>query len=173
MSGLGPAQRVVLGVVMFLLAGIGFVTGRTLLRPSFDVAQPIAFNHQIHTEILDCESCHETAWTGAHSGLPGLSTCLQCHEEPVTESPEELKIAELAVAGEEQVFRKLFRLPDNVFYTHRRHTAIAGLECATCHGAIAQTTAPPAAPLIRVTMDFCIDCHRDSGVSEECADCHR
>jgi hypothetical protein len=173
MSGLGPAQRIVLGVVMVSLAGIGFVLGRNLLHPKREVAQPIAFNHRIHAEILECETCHEKAMTGAHSGLPGLSTCLQCHEDPVTEAPEELKIAELAGAGAEQVFSKLFHLPDNVFYTHRRHTGIAGLECATCHGTIAETTAPPAAPLIRITMDFCIDCHHESGASEECTDCHR
>lgn len=173
MSGLGPAQRVALGVVMILLGGIGFALGRGLLHPEAKIAQPIAFNHRIHTEILECETCHEQALSGAHSGLPGISTCLQCHEEPVTESAEELKIAELAGGGAEQVFSKLFRLPDNVFYTHRRHTAIAGLECAACHGAIAETTAPPQVPLVRITMDFCIDCHRERGASEECTDCHR
>lgn len=173
MSGLGPAQRVAMGIVMLSLAGIGFALGRTLLRPTGEVAQPIAFNHEIHTEILDCDVCHELALTGAHSGLPGLSTCLQCHEEPMTTASEELKIGELAATGEDQVFRKLFRLPDNVFYTHRRHAGFAELDCATCHGSIAQTTSPPAVPLIRITMEFCIDCHRESGASEECTDCHR
>lgn len=173
MSGLGPAQRVMLGGVMFLLGGIGFVLGRNLLRPTEETAQPIAFNHRIHTEILECETCHEKSLTGGHSGLPGISTCLQCHDEPVTDSPEELKIAELAGDGTEQVFFKLFRLPDNVFYTHRRHTTIAGLDCVNCHGSIAEMTAPPDAPLIRITMEFCIDCHRENGASEECTACHR
>ena len=173
MAGLGPAQRVIMGIVMLALAGLGFAVGRSVLRPSREVAQPIAFNHKIHTEVLECETCHEFARTGAHSGLPGLSTCLECHEEPVTESAEERKIVELAAAGGEQVFRKLFRLPDNVFYTHRRHVGIAEIECATCHGSIAQTTSPPPIPLVRITMDFCIDCHRASGASEGCIGCHR
>ncbi len=173
MTSLGPAQRVLLGIVMLALAGLGFVLGRSVLRPSRQVVQPIAFNHRIHTELLECETCHEFVRTGAHSGLPGLSTCLECHEEPVTESAEEQKIVELAGAGGEQVFRKLFRLPDNVFYTHRRHAGIAEIDCATCHGSIAQTTSPPALPPIRITMDFCLDCHRASGASEECIACHR
>lgn len=173
MSSLGPGQRVVTGFVMLALAGIGFAAGRSLLHPRREVIQPIAFNHQVHTEDLDCETCHELAWTSAHSGLPGLSTCLQCHEEPITDLPEEQKIAVLADSGEEQVFHKLFRLPGNVFFTHRRHVGIAGLECETCHGSIAQATSPPEVPLLKITMDFCIDCHRKNEVSEECTDCHR
>jgi hypothetical protein len=161
------------GIVMLALATIGFVAGRTYLRPNRGVDQPIAFNHRLHAETAECETCHESARQGAHSGLPGLSTCRQCHEEALTENPEEKKIAALAAAGQEQVFRKLFRLPDNVFYTHRRHAGIAALECATCHGAIAATESPPRAPLIWITMDFCIDCHRKSGASTDCTSCHR
>lgn len=173
MTGLGPAQRVLFGIVVVAVAAVGFAAGRALLRPSGRVVQPIAFNHQKHTESLECETCHEYVKQSAHSGLPGLSTCLGCHEEPQTESPEEKKIAGLAATGADQVFRKLMHLPDNVFYTHRRHVGIAGIECATCHGAIAQTTSPPEAPLVRITMDFCIACHREKGVSTECTHCHR
>ena len=32
--------------------------------------------------------------------LPGLDTCLMCHQEPVTESPEEEKIRAFAAAGQ-------------------------------------------------------------------------
>lgn len=173
MAGLGPAKRVGIGVVVFGAAALGFVTGRVALRPSVGVPQPIAFNHRLHVEAIDCETCHEHARVGEHSGLPGLSTCLQCHEEPQTDSAEERKIAALAGENREQVFRKLFRLPDNVYYSHRRHVAIAGLVCESCHGDIARTEAPPAVPLVRVTMDFCMDCHREQGASTECTHCHR
>jgi hypothetical protein len=98
---------------------------------------------------------------------------MQCHEEPQTDSPEEKKIPTLVAAGQEDVFRKLFHLPNHVFYTHRRHVGIAGLDCIVCHGQIAQTGSPPAAPLVRITMAFCIDCHRKSGVSTDCTRCHR
>jgi hypothetical protein len=173
MAGLGPARRVAAGIALLALAATGFVSGRVLLRPRTSVAQPIAFNHRLHTASIECETCHEFVRKGAHSGLPGLSTCLQCHEQPQTDKAEEKKINQLAAAGQEQVFRKLFHLPDNVFYSHRRHVAIAKLECATCHGAIARTETPPAAPLVRITMDFCRDCHRKSGVSVGCTRCHR
>lgn len=173
MSGLGPAQRMVVGIALILLGAAGFAAGRTVLRPGSNVEQPIAFNHRLHSESIECDTCHEHARHSAHSGLPGLSTCLLCHEEPQTDEAEEEKVRELAGAGHEQVFRKLFRLPDNVFYTHRRHVGLAGLECAACHGEIAQTESPPEASLVRITMDFCIGCHRKHGVSNDCTRCHR
>ena len=98
--------------------------------------------------------------------------CLDCHEEALTENPEELKIQKLAQEGENDVFRKLFRLADHAFYSHRAHVGGAGLPCETCHGAIAQSTAPPERPLIRISMDFCIDCHEKSGASTDCTRCH-
>lgn len=170
---MGPAQRLLFGIAMLILAAIGFVAGRTLLRPNRAIHQPIAFNHRLHAENADCGTCHEFAQRAAHSGLPGLATCLQCHEDPMTDNPEEKKIATLAASGQDQVFRKLFRLPDNVFYTHRRHVGIAALECATCHGAIARAESPPAAPLIGITMNFCLDCHRTRGITTDCTACHR
>lgn len=171
--GVGPANRVAVGILVLSLGAIGFAAGRILMRPSGEVIQPISFNHKVHTEALECETCHELVTSSEHSGLPGLSLCMQCHEEPLTESPEEEKLRELAAAGEEQVFRKLFTLPDNVYYSHRMHVGIAEVECVSCHGDIASSEAPPEGPLVRVTMDFCLECHETHGVSADCTRCHR
>jgi hypothetical protein len=170
---LGPAERLVTGTLILALSAAGFAAGRILLRPERQVGQPIAFNHRVHTEALDCETCHEGFNEAAHSGLPGLETCMICHEEPQTELREEEKVRELAASGEDAVFRKLFTLPDHVYYTHRRHVGIAGLECAVCHGPIAETEQPPEAPLVRIDMDFCVDCHLSSGLTTDCTGCHR
>jgi hypothetical protein len=96
-----------------------------------------------------------------------------CHSEPLTESPEERRIFELAEAGKDDVFKKLFRLADHTFYTHRRHVVVAKLECQTCHGDIATTTSPPERPQVRISMEFCLDCHERSGASSDCTGCHR
>jgi hypothetical protein len=169
----GPAQRVLTGIVAVGLGAVGFVGGRTMLRPKQNIVQPIEFNHAVHTEALECEDCHQYFRESAHSGLPGVMTCMMCHEEPLTEAAEEEKIRQLAEAGEERVFRKLFRLADHVYYSHRRHVEIAGIECATCHGEIASTEAPPRDPLVRITMDFCIDCHQRQEITVSCTSCHR
>jgi hypothetical protein len=162
------------GVAAVGLAG-GFAAGRSVFRPVPIVVQPIAFNHQTHAGELEipCDLCHEFYATGEHSGLPTLSTCLDCHEDPLTESSEEQRIRDLAQEGRLDVFRKLFRLPDHSFYSHRRHAELGGISCETCHGDIATTTAPPERPLVQVTMDFCIDCHERERIRAECTSCHR
>lgn len=172
---MNPGRRLLIGAIVLVSAGAGYAAGRIQFRPVERVVQPIAFNHKIHVEDagVTCDTCHELYEKASHSGLPSLTTCLGCHEEAQTDAPEERRIRELAAAGRDDVFLKLFRLPDHTYYSHRRHAKIAGIPCETCHGAIASTTAPPRAPLVRITMDFCIDCHETKGVSSDCTRCHQ
>jgi len=139
------------------------------------VRQPIAFNHRKHTEQLqlNCEFCHQFVRTGAHPGLPALETCAMCHAAVQGNSREAARVTEYVTAGRPLVFVKLFRLPPHVFYTHRRHVGIAELACQKCHGDIALTTSPPDQPLVRVSMRFCLDCHRRMGQTTDCIACHR
>jgi len=60
-----------------------------------------------------------------------------------------------------------------VFYSHRRHVVVAKIPCETCHGAIARTSAPPARPLVKIRMKFCIGCHQRRNVTVDCIACHR
>lgn len=146
-----------------------------LARRSPAVPQPVQFNHLKHTKDLGlgCEFCHKHVRTGAHAGLPGAETCSICHQTPQGESQEAARVTELLGEGDPLQFNKLFRLADHVFYTHRRHTGIAELECEACHGAIAETERPPPRALVRITMDHCMDCHREGGQTLDCAACHR
>jgi hypothetical protein len=109
------------------------------------VTQPVAFNHLKHTKDLGlaCAFCHQYVMSGAHAGLPQRATCAMCHQAPQGESPEAARLTELLAAGAPVNFNKLFRLPDHVNYTHRRHVGIAKLECPNCHGAIAETPSRP------------------------------
>jgi predicted CXXCH cytochrome family protein len=170
-----PLRRLLIGAIVAVAAAAGYAGGRAAFRPTQRVVQPIAFNHQKHVRTLeiDCSTCHEFYETGSHAGLPTLTTCQGCHAEPLTDSPEEAKIFELVKAGKVDVFRKLFRLPDHAFYTHRRHVVVAKLPCERCHGAIADTTSPPERPLVRISMEFCLGCHQSSGASSACTSCHR
>lgn len=96
-----------------------------------------------------------------------------CHRTPQGDSAEAARVTDLLEAGDPLRFNKLFRLPDHVFYTHRRHVGIAELECADCHGAIAETERPPERALVPVSMDSCMDCHREHGLTLDCNACHR
>lgn len=139
------------------------------------VPQPIAFNHRKHTQDLglNCEFCHKYVRAGAHAGLPDAETCSMCHRVQQGSSTEAARVTELITNGDPLQFNKLFRLPSHVYYTHRRHAGIAELECENCHGAIADTERPPERPLVRVTMEFCMDCHREREQTLDCNACHR
>lgn len=140
-----------------------------------EVWQPIAFNHRIHTtEVgLSCGDCHEYFSTGPRSGLPSVETCTACHSEALTESPEEARLLELYRNGKPVVFRKLFHLPPDIYYSHRRHAVLGEIPCAECHGDIENSLSPPSRPLVTISMEFCTDCHVRSRVTEDCKACHR
>jgi hypothetical protein len=174
-AGLSPQRRLLIGIFTLIMAATGFAAGRTMLVPSRRVTQPIQFNHQKHVKEagVECPSCHQYFETSEHSGLPALETCEGCHAEALTKSTEEARLLTLLAGRDRPPFRKLFRLPDHVYYSHRRHVVLGELTCETCHGAIADSTVPPAVPLKRLTMDGCIDCHAERGVSTDCTQCHR
>jgi len=174
-EALTPRRRLWIGGVTFVLAILGFLAGRNLLRPAERASQPVAFNHALHVEDIgvECQECHLYFATSRHSGLPGLEVCMGCHEGGLTDSPEESKLLALHEAGETYPFRKLFRLPDHVNYSHRTHVVVAEIECEVCHGPIARSSEPPTAPLVRITMDGCLRCHLEQGARTDCTPCHR
>jgi len=159
---------------------IGTVLFRVFATGGAAVVQPIAFNHLKHTRDLQltCEFCHEYVRDGAHAGLPGAETCSVCHRVPQGTSEEAARVTELLSDGDPLRFNKLFRLRDDVYFTHRRHVALGGLECQSCHGDIAEMERPPTRPIIIPSkrsdrMGFCLDCHREVGESLDCNACHR
>jgi hypothetical protein len=143
------------------------------------VVQPIPFNHRVHVaNEIECVHCHEGLRTGARAGLPRVEICMECHEADITENPSARPDVEVvrrhAREGTQIAWRRLHVLPAHVYYSHRRHVAIAGLECAACHGDVAKTTAPPPGPVARtLSMGTCMDCHEARGVENDCARCHR
>lgn len=172
---LKPTERLFLGAFTIVMIAGGFAAGRTAFTPGAGVTQPIQFNHQKHVKGagIDCSTCHQYYAEHQHSGLPDLSVCTTCHQQPITKSPEERKLIALAASPSPPAFQKLFRIPDHVYYSHRRHVTVAGLHCETCHGAIADTTRPPATPLVRITMSTCTGCHTRVSVQTDCTACHR
>ena len=158
---------------------IGFAAGAVLLpllvglglgsRPD----QPIAFNHKKHLDQgVECITCHPYSKEQTFSGMPTLAICLGCHKEPVTESPEEEKIRQFEKKEEEIPWKRLYRQPDHVFYSHRRHVVLGKIECQTCHGNIGQSEVPPSKPWVKMTMKWCMDCHTKSKVINDCNACH-
>jgi hypothetical protein len=161
-------------VRLFLLASVA--SGLLMTSGEASGEQPIAFNHKAHvSKGLDCTLCHRYVREQAFASLPTLETCLTCHAAPLSQNPEEAKVREFAARKEPLGWVRLYRLsPDAaVFFSHRRHVALGNIPCATCHGAMAERTTPPARALVRLDMDFCIACHQEQKVSTACVACHR
>ncbi|MFQ5742790.1 MAG: cytochrome c3 family protein [Acidobacteriota bacterium] len=138
------------------------------------IVQPIAFNHQLHGELgLECTDCHAGVKSGFAATLPANSVCADCHEEPIGESAAEKHLVEFLSRGEPIPWQRLFAEPAHVFYSHRRHVAVAGLECPTCHADMGERTEPPAQPPMTLRMNDCLSCHADAGVRDDCTVCHR
>ena len=138
------------------------------------VRQPIMFNHAKHMENgMSCTDCHVGAEEQAHATIPNLAVCLNCHESPLSESPEEAKIRTIAAAKEEIRWSQVTQVPSHVYFSHRRHAQIGKLACNVCHGTMEKASVPPTRPFWPMTMDSCLECHQRHGLRTDCNDCHR
>lgn len=158
---------IVAGLVVLIAAGAA-VASR---RPA--VEQPIRFNHAKHVAAgVDCDGCHATAGEQTFAGMPTLDTCEQCHDEK-PKTAEEKKLAAFALAKVEPAWRRVYRMPGHVFFSHRRHVTVGKVRCAECHGAIEKATEPQTRPAVKQTMDWCMACHEERHASLDCIACHR
>jgi len=154
------------------------------------VTQPIAFNHKAHIDSgLECPFCHDSVESDAHAGVPPTDTCLVCHESSTvgaatddcegchevdgSEATFEATLQRYGARGEPVPWHRIYDLPDHVYFSHRRHVAVAGIECAECHGDVPNLVVPAAQPLVRHRMDWCLGCHEARGASTDCIHCHR
>lgn len=161
-----PAQRpagtrlVQVLAVPIVLAGVMILCA----RPSSAQQQPIQFNHQVHVKQMTCIFCHRFYETREVAGRPELFRCMLCHAYPVSESPEAKKLRQFADERQPLAWVRLTRVAPFVRFSHQRHVVAGKVACAACHGDIARTTAPPAAPLVPISMNFCLNCHRSKAV---------
>ncbi len=161
-------QAALCGVMIVVAVGLGACAGPPAIE------QPIQFSHKKHIEQdIECADCHQNFATATFSGLPTTELCMDCHEDDSSDDPEMIKLLAFAAEGRNVPWQRVYAVADHVFYSHRRHVAVAELTCSQCHGAIAETIAPPSYPLVDQTMDWCLQCHEERGVSSDCIHCHR
>jgi hypothetical protein len=156
--------------IIHLVVAIAFLFTTAMGRA---VKQPLQFNHKSHKEQgVECITCHQYVQRQTFAGFPKVEVCLGCHEESITESPEEEKIRMFEKEGTPIQWRSLYNQPDHVFFSHRRHVKLGQIECAVCHGDFDERTTPPSRPLVNLTMDACMECHEKRGADNDCLVCH-
>lgn len=140
-----------------------------------NITQPIAFNHKKHASELSlpCTTCHQSVEGQTFAGLPQTETCITCHAAALTKNPEEEKIRQFAAKKEIIPWQRIYRMPPHVFFSHRRHVVVGKVDCATCHGKMAEQLTPPVRPLVNQTMSWCVNCHQERKASVDCDACHK
>jgi hypothetical protein len=139
--------------------------------PGKPVEQPIPFAHKTHVaQGIKCLDCHTIKAPGDQAGFPAVSTCMGCHASIKKESPAIQKLADYAAKQTPVPWARVYKLPRQVYFSHEVHHRKAKVECAVCHGPVAEREA-----LVQeksITMKDCMTCHDQRKASNDCALCH-
>jgi menaquinone reductase, multiheme cytochrome c subunit len=145
-------RRALAAALVTVVAALGWIAA----MPAAAIRQPVAFPHAKHN-VVACAVCHRGVTTAARAGIPDATFCAKCH----TTLPRTIAWVQVT------------RIPSHVMFSHRRHVALAGLDCASCHGEMREPRTPVGTAPVRLTMTTCLSCHRHEGAAEDCAACHR
>ena len=159
-------RSVLLGAGLLVAAGVAWwwLAPRTdwARQVGFTIDQPVPFSHQHHVAGLglDCRFCHASVEVSSRAGLPPTWTCMTCHSQIWTNAALLAPVRQSLVDGTPISWGQVYDLPDYVYFNHSIHIA-KGVGCESCHGPVA--TMPLTYKATTLTMQFCLDCHRDPG----------
>lgn len=133
--------------------------------------QPIPYSHKVHlAQGLKCVMCHETVETDDHATLPPTATCMGCHANVKTDSPNIKKLKDFDDKNEAVPWRRVYRLPGFVYFSHEQHVTEAKVTCDVCHGNVPQMEVMQKVK--DIAMAACIDCHKSHSAPVNCDTCH-
>jgi len=121
--------------------------------------QPVQFSHQHHVGGLglDCRYCHTSVEKAAVAGIPPTKTCMNCHSQIWSTSPELEPVRESFRTGKSLEWIRVHDLPEFAYFNHSAHVN-KGVGCTTCHGRVDRM------PLVwqekSLQMEWCLECHR-------------
>ncbi len=169
--------------ILLTVLAVGWMAEPGQMAAGYTPEQPIAFSHKLHAgdNKIPCLYCHTGAARSRHAGVPAVQTCMNCHAVTRTDRPAIQKLTALYNEGKAVEWKRVYRLPDHVYFDHRPHVN-AGIACQTCHGEV-QTMAR-VSQVMSLRMGNCLKCHRDPKAAlppdsriakgpEYCTACHR
>ena len=175
-------------VLLLVLGAFGYKYGMTEvgIQQDYSPVQPIKYSHKIHAGDykIDCKYCHSVAEKSRSASIPSVNTCMNCHRYVTARdkydgkvSPEIQKIYDAIgfdaenqeyIAGYEQKpikWVRIHNLPDLAYFNHSQHVKVGKVECQRCHGEIQEMD--EVAQFAELTMGWCINCHRETGIDAE------
>jgi hypothetical protein len=150
-------------IIIIIVVAIGLAFGYWADWDASAIKQPIEFPHKTHiAQKIPCTGCHQRAEKDLVAGRPPTALCLACHASGDSKSAEIAKLKAFGDKGEDIPWKRVWRLPSHVFFSHRAHVSIAKLACQSCHGPMETLDRPPPRPLKTLAMEDCIACHTKS-----------
>jgi cytochrome c551/c552 len=156
----------------YALKGIAVTQGYTPI-------QPIKYSHMLHAGDMKiaCIYCHSGAEKGKTAGVPSANVCMNCHKfvkkGPTTGTEEIAKIYKALDYDPDKgtygpnpkpiQWVRVHNLPDLAYFNHSQHVVVGKVECQSCHGPV-QDIYTVAGQYSKLTMGWCIDCHRTTNV---------
>jgi hypothetical protein len=133
--------------------------------------QPLPFSHKTHlAKGLACTDCHTMPEPGDHATFPPASKCMACHVEIEKDSEAIRKLADYYKKQEPVPWKRVYRVPEYVSFSHKVHVTKAKAACETCHGPVRDRDVMRREK--ETSMAVCMDCHKASGASIACDYCH-
>jgi hypothetical protein len=124
------------------------------------VEQPVQFSHRHHVgdDGIDCRYCHTSVEKAASAGMPSTHTCMSCHSQIWSDSPELQAVRASYTSGQPIRWNRVHDMPDFVYFNHAIHVK-KGVACETCHGRMDEKQLVWKSHTM--TMSWCLDCHRN------------
>jgi hypothetical protein len=151
----------VLGATLGLTILLGAARAPNYTRQNIVRDQPIQFSHKHHAgdDGIDCRYCHSGVETSAVAGIPPTKTCMNCHSVLFNTAPYLEPVRESYRTDKSIEWVRVHRLPDFVYFNHSIHVN-KGIGCSSCHGQVNQM--PLMFQAKELTMQWCLDCHRNT-----------
>ncbi len=146
------------GFVLWVIGGI--VRSPYFTNQGIHREQVVPFSHQHHVAGLgiDCRYCHTSVDKSSSAGMPSTHTCMTCHSQLWTDSPELEVVRESYRTGKPIVWERVHDLPDFAYFDHSIHVT-KGIGCVSCHGRVDRM--PQVWKEKTLSMAWCLDCHRN------------
>ncbi|GAB4299112.1 MAG: hypothetical protein Kow0098_25270 [Ignavibacteriaceae bacterium] len=147
---------------------VAFNSNSTSEEPEKGNETRIIFSHSLHSELIDCASCHmrvEESTSLKDDLLPDHESCSSCHNVDNDE--------ECSTCHPDDTYEPLIQKESDLIFNHKTHLTDQKLECFTCHSGFEKIDYSWQAEHPNPVMETCYLCHNDKTVaSNACESCH-